>query len=129
MEDGGQVMTKAYKMIPCLFLYVNRRWTDLLLAYQSSYSKTCKRCTRKSYSNENVVYLQGLSWSYSSCIYNYLCNQYLSPLIFWVWIPLRRCNIMCLLRLQLRVGIPLMTRCTWYVQHYVINFVSNLSKL
>ena len=25
-------------------------------------------------------------WSYSSWIYNYLCNQYLSPLT-WVWIP------------------------------------------
>jgi hypothetical protein len=36
MEDEGQVMTKAYKMIPCLSLYVNRKWTDLQLAYQSS---------------------------------------------------------------------------------------------
>ena len=25
-------------------------------------------------------------WSYSSWIYNYLCNQYLSPLKLWVWI-------------------------------------------
>jgi hypothetical protein len=30
------------------------------------------------------------SWSYGSWIYNYLCNQYLSPLKLWVWIPLRR---------------------------------------
>ena len=28
------------------------------------------------------------SWSYGSCIYNYLCNQCLSPLTIWVWIPL-----------------------------------------
>ena len=26
------------------------------------------------------------SWSYGSWIYNYLCNQCLSPLMLWVWI-------------------------------------------
>ena len=31
-----------------------------------------------------------MSWSYSSWIYNYLCNQYLSPLTLWIQIPLRR---------------------------------------
>ena len=31
-----------------------------------------------------------LSWSYGSWIYNYLCNQCLSPLMVWVWIPLRQ---------------------------------------
>jgi hypothetical protein len=40
------------------------------------------------------------SWSYGSCIYNYLCNRCLSPLKLWVWIPLMvRCtryNIMWL---------------------------------
>jgi len=30
------------------------------------------------------------SWSYGSWIYNYLCNQCLSPLKLWVRIPLRR---------------------------------------
>jgi len=30
------------------------------------------------------------SWSHGSWIYNYLCNQYLSPLKLWAWIPLRR---------------------------------------
>ena len=30
------------------------------------------------------------SWSHGSWIYNYLCNQCLSPLTLWVWIPLRR---------------------------------------
>ena len=28
-------------------------------------------------------------WSYGSWIYNYLCNRCLSPLMLWVWIPLR----------------------------------------
>ena len=30
------------------------------------------------------------SWSYRSWIYNYLCNQCLSPLTLWVWILLRQ---------------------------------------
>jgi hypothetical protein len=30
------------------------------------------------------------SWSYGSWISNYLCNQYLSPLMLWVRNPLRR---------------------------------------
>jgi hypothetical protein len=30
------------------------------------------------------------SWSYGSWIYNYLCNQCLSPLTLWDRIPLRR---------------------------------------
>jgi len=38
------------------------------------------------------------SWSYCSWIYNYLCNQCLSPLTLWVRIPLMaryiRYNIM-----------------------------------
>ena len=29
------------------------------------------------------------SWSYGSWIYNYRCNQWLSPLKLWVWITLR----------------------------------------
>jgi len=29
-------------------------------------------------------------WSYGSWIYNYLCNQCISPLTLWVWIPLRQ---------------------------------------
>ena len=28
-------------------------------------------------------------WSYGSWIYNYLCNQCLSPLMLWVWISIR----------------------------------------
>jgi hypothetical protein len=34
--------------------------------------------------------------SYGSWIYNYLCNQYLSPLMLWVWISIRaRCTTLC----------------------------------
>jgi hypothetical protein len=32
----------------------------------------------------NVIKGQSWSWSYGSWIYNYLCNQYLSPLKLWV---------------------------------------------
>ena len=35
-------------------------------------------------------------WSYGSWIYNYLCNQCLSPLILWIWISIRvRCTTVC----------------------------------
>jgi hypothetical protein len=35
-------------------------------------------------------------WSYGSWIYNYLCNQYLSPLILWIWISIMaRCTTLC----------------------------------
>jgi len=34
-----------------------------------------------------------MSWSYGSRVYNYLCNQCLSPLKLWVWISLMtRCT-------------------------------------
>jgi hypothetical protein len=36
------------------------------------------------------------SWSYSSWTYNYLCNQYLSPLMLWVRILIRAmCTALC----------------------------------
>ena len=47
---------------------------------------------------EVFIYLYGSSWpwSYGSWIYNCLCNQCLSPLMLWVWIPLRaRCTTLC----------------------------------
>ena len=54
---------------------------------------------------------EGPSWSCShgSLIYNYLCNQCVSPLNLWV-------------------RIPLMARFTRY-NHYVIKFVSNLRQV
>jgi hypothetical protein len=42
--------------------------------------------------------IEGASWpwSYGSWIYNYLCNQCLSPLMLWVWISMRvRCTTLC----------------------------------
>jgi len=45
----------------------------------------------------SLHFIKGPSWSwlYGSWIYNYLCNQWLSPLNLWVWNPF-------------------MVRCTWY---------------
>ena len=40
------------------------------------------------------IFKEGPSWSssYGSCIYNYLCNQCLSPLMLWIRISIRaRC--------------------------------------
>jgi hypothetical protein len=35
-------------------------------------------------------------WSHGSWIFNYLCNQFLSPLVLWVLLPLRaRCITLC----------------------------------
>jgi hypothetical protein len=46
----------------------------------------------------NIIQGPLWSWSYGSWIYNYLCNQCISPLKLWVWIPhmvrCTRCNIM-----------------------------------
>jgi hypothetical protein len=40
-------------------------------------------------------FVQG-PWSYGSWIYNYLCNQCLSPLMLWVRILIRaRCTTLC----------------------------------
>ena len=36
------------------------------------------------------ISLPSWPWSYDSWIYNYLCNQCLSPLMLWVRIPFRR---------------------------------------
>ena len=41
--------------------------------------------------NTSNIYGGQLSWSHGSWIYNYLCNQYLSPLTLWVRIPSRQC--------------------------------------
>jgi hypothetical protein len=34
-----------------------------------------------------LIFIEGASWSYGSWIYNYICNQCLSPLKLWVRIP------------------------------------------
>jgi hypothetical protein len=46
----------------------------------------------------DCLWSQGPSWpwSYGSWIYNYLCNQCLSPLMLWVRISIRvRCTTLC----------------------------------
>jgi len=51
-----------------------------------------------SFTNMNSWITVGPSWpwSYGSWIYNYLCNQCLSPLMLWVWISIRvRCTTLC----------------------------------
>jgi hypothetical protein len=52
--------------------------------------------------NDNMIIGQGpsWSWSYGVWIYNYLCNQCLSPLMLWVRISMRAgcitlCNKVC----------------------------------
>ena len=55
------------------------------------YFSTNKLLTH-TYHSPCCTFLKGpaWSWSYGSFIYNYLCNQCLSPLTLWVWILLRR---------------------------------------
>ena len=51
-----------------------------------------------SYCNGSTLRWNGPSWpwSYGSWIYNYLCNQCLSPLMLWVRISIRaRCTTLC----------------------------------
>jgi hypothetical protein len=60
------------------------------------YSKSCMAQLFISfYVSVIVCFFAGPSWlwSYGSWIYNYLCNQYLSPLMLWVRITLRRYNM------------------------------------
>jgi hypothetical protein len=51
--------------------------------------------------DENLIITKSLTgpswtWSYDSWIYNYLCNQWLSPLMLWVRISIRaRCTTLC----------------------------------
>ena len=46
------------------------------------------------------------AWSHGSWIYNYLCNQYLSPLTLWI-------------QIEFMAGVYL-------IQHYMIKFISDL---
>ena len=66
----------------CIFCYDVNLCSDKknCRKYQQDYSQTCIK--RFTFGTGAVV----CSW-----IYNYLCNQCLSPLMLWVWIPLRRC--------------------------------------
>jgi len=56
---------------------------------------TCVHYKEEKYMTNN---LEGPSWSgsYGSWIYNYLCNQCLSPVMLWVRISIRaRCTALC----------------------------------
>ena len=45
---------------------------------------------------ENQMSGPSWPWSYGSWIYNYLCYQYLSPLMLWVRISIKvRCTTLC----------------------------------
>jgi hypothetical protein len=44
----------------------------------------------------NSSLLNTWSWSHDSWIYNYLCNQWLSPLKLWVRILFRQCQLFCM---------------------------------
>ena len=70
----------------------------------SRLSDTFKTLLLKSYNSNNQSFFCYLKmifvclwlWSYGSWIYNYLCNQCLSPLMLWVWISIRaRCTTLC----------------------------------
>jgi hypothetical protein len=53
---------------------------------------------KESIKDLNKSVLEGPSWlwSYGSWIYDYLCNQFLSPLMLWVRISIRaRCTTLC----------------------------------
>ena len=62
--------------------------------------------TRKSFFITLIPYFEGVSWlwSHGSCVYNYLCDQCLSPTKLWV---------------LAYVGV-------YSIQHYVIKFVTDL---
>jgi len=55
---------------------------------------------------------QSWSWSYSCWIYNYICNQCISPLTLWVRIPLRR---------GVLVATLCNTKCQWLVTDWWIS--------
>ena len=55
-------------------------------------------CGRHNIRGHTPTKLLGSSWpwAYGGWIYNYLCNQYVSPLMLWVWIWFRaRCTTLC----------------------------------
>jgi hypothetical protein len=65
--------------------------------------------------------LQGLSWSwsYGSWVFNYLCNQCLSPLKLWVQTPLMvRCTSYNIMLVMLRLLSPLHLWVNWQRKPY-----------
>ena len=61
----------------------------------------------------HCMLFKGPSWpsSYGCWIYNYLCNQYLSLLMLWVWISfMARCTTLCDIVCQW------LATCRWFSQ-------------
>ena len=99
---------------------------DILLQL---YLIMAKRKNKLKYIGYRACTVPSWSWSYGCQIYNlnYLCNPYLSLLMLWVRIPL-----MAELPVQ---SVPITTNVVgsnpahgrvYTIQHYVINFVSDL---
>ena len=86
--------------------------------------------------------VRGLSWpwSHGSWIYNYLHNQYLSPLMLWVRISIRaRCTTLCDKVCQWQVGgfllvlrfpppIKLMPWYNWILLKVALNTIKQTNK-
>ena len=77
---------------PLVFVCLESLSVHLLLHFKWEFFKTLHVCLLL-YEDMHIITVvwQGLSWlwSYGSWIYNYLCNQCLSPLTLWVRTPLR----------------------------------------
>jgi hypothetical protein len=70
----------------CLFVW----WCLTPLSTTFQFDKTFKGKDEPNICSTHRSYEEGPSWpcSYGSWIYNYLCNQYLSPLTLWVRISI-----------------------------------------
>ena len=80
-------MYRSYRLPTNLSKFFNK-------IFRVAISNTSGPCPRDHYSilSQYIYYMVGppCSWSYGSCVCNYLCNQCLSPLTLRVWIQLRR---------------------------------------
>ena len=72
----------------------------------------------------DLLYKKSWPWSYGSWIYNYLCNQCLSPLMLLV-----RISIIVDMFWPKRLVIAFHILCFAFIVHYVIKFVSDLWKV
>ena len=89
--------THVYPVIwehTCISCYMRTHMYIMLYenthVYHVIWEHTCISCYMRTHMYfmlyENTDIYQGLSWSwsYGSWIYNYLCNQHLSPIMLWV---------------------------------------------
>jgi len=102
-QKPGPGFPKSYVMVCFMF-------RELPLLFLISFSLRVSRRPHKSYSKNTSCILNYIStlllrslikgpswpWSHGSWIYNYLCNQCLSPLMLWVRISIRTgCTTLC----------------------------------